>query len=106
MNQEGFKTGDVLIEHNPNPNLHNVIAEITGNHLLIILMEVLMGITTHRFSSIKLDTKTQKAIAGGHKNIADAIAKKDEESAFEAMKQHVLSVYKTHTVLEKKRSSH
>lgn len=99
---QGFLSNDAYIEHNPDPNLHKIIAEIGGNRLLIILMDVLVEITTKRFSRIKLDQKTQNHIAEEHESIVRAIEKRDPAAAAAAMKQHILSVYHTHEELEKR----
>ena len=98
--KQGFQANDAYVEHNPEPNLHKTIADITGNRMLIILMEVLMEITTKRFSHIKLDSKTQNQIAREHERIIEAIEEKDPEQASECMKDHILSVYHSHEKLE------
>lgn len=97
---EGFQSNDAYVEHNPEPNLHKTIAEITGNRMLIILMEVLMEINMKRLSHIKLDQRTQNQIATDHKRIIEAIKKNDPEKASEYMKEHILSVYHSHEKLE------
>lgn len=98
--KKGFQSNDVQIEHNPDPNLHKIIAEMGGNRLLIILMEVLMEITIKRFSHIKLDEKAQNKIAIEHENIVEALLEKDPAKASECMKKHIISVYHSHEELE------
>lgn len=98
--KKGFRSNDMYVEHNPEPNLHKVIAEITGNRLMIILMEVLVEIITKRFSRIKLDMETQHKIAAEHEHIVEAIENKDHSKASELMKQHILTVYHSQKKLE------
>lgn len=100
--EEGFKTGDVTLEHNPNPNLHRLIAGMTGNQLLIMIVDVLMDKTCQRQSSIPLDSQSKSTIAADHKAVVQAIKSKDSQMAFDAMKRHVLSVYEIHTELERR----
>ncbi len=100
--EEGFKTGDVTLEHNPNPNLHRLIAKMTGNQLLIMIVDVLMDKTCQRQSSIPLDSQSKSTVAADHKAVVRAIELKDSQMAFDAMKKHVLSVYKIHTELERR----
>ena len=99
--EEGFTTGDVTLEHNPNPNLHRLVAEMTGNQLLIMIVDVLMDKTCQRQSTIPLDSHSKATIAADHKAVVQAIKSKDSQMAFDAMKRHVLSVYEIHTELEK-----
>lgn len=99
--KKGFQSNDVYIEHNPEPNLHKVIAEATGNRMIIMLMEVLMEISTKRFSHIKLDAETQKQIAQEHEEIVQSIEAKDTSKAAALMKKHILTVYHSQKVLEK-----
>ena len=99
--EEGFKTGDVPLEHNPNPNLHRIIVEMTGNQLLIMIADVLMDKTIQRQSSIPLDNHSKEIIAADQKAVVQAIKLKDSQMAFDTMKMHVLSVYEIHTKLEK-----
>lgn len=98
--KEGFQSNDTYVTHNPDPNLHNVIADITGNRMVIILMDVLMEIITQRFSSIKLDKITQDKIAKEHEIIVEAIENKDHSKASKLMKKHILTVYHSQKKLE------
>jgi DNA-binding FadR family transcriptional regulator len=100
--EEGFKTGDVFLEHNPNPNLHRVIAEMTGNPLIILIMDILMDKTVKRQATVKLDAEAQRAVDAGHKDIIAALKRNDWAAAEETMKAHVMSVYTIHKTLEAK----
>jgi GntR family transcriptional repressor for pyruvate dehydrogenase complex len=100
--KKGFQSNDVYVEHNPDPNLHKVIAEITGNRMLSILMEVLMEISTKRFSSIKLNEEAQGKIAKEHEGIVASIENKDPAKASKLMQEHILTVYHSQKKLEKK----
>lgn len=98
--EEGFRTGDVYLEHNPNPNLHRVIAKATRNQLLIIVMDMLMNKATQRLSTIRLDDRAKATIADDHRAIVEAIRAHDEDRSREAMTTHVHNVYRIHKALE------
>jgi DNA-binding FadR family transcriptional regulator len=98
--EEGFSTEDILLEHNPRPNLHRVIAQITRNHLLIIIMDVLMSKAIQRLSQIKLNAETKQVIALDHKQIIEAIKGRDPDAASAHMQKHIQNVYDTHKALE------
>lgn len=98
--EEGFLTDDVYLEHNPNPNLHKVIAEITNNQLISIIMDVLMDKTVRRQSTIKLTETAKREVAKGHHDIVRAIKQQDEKAASRHMREHVLAVYRIHKELE------
>jgi GntR family transcriptional repressor for pyruvate dehydrogenase complex len=84
-----------------NPTIHKIIAEVSGNRVLSIIMDVLMDIHALRMKSIQLDEKGKKGILHQHGQIIDAIRSKDERLAFEAVRKHILHTYKLHTKLEK-----
>lgn len=84
------------------PNLHKVIAGITGNRMIITLMDVLMEIAGKRFSAIKLDKTNQEIVISEHEKIIEAVETKDPSKAAERMKNHILEVYLSHEALEKR----
>ena len=95
-----FEMKDPMIQHDT--AIHTLIAEISGNRVFAIIMNVLMDIHAYRMRNIKLDDKGKKEIVRQHNRIVEAIKKKDEKKAYEAMKSHVLKVQKLHSEAEKK----
>ena len=51
--QEEFDSDNPIIAYERNPTFHNVITEITGNQVIIIIMQVLMEIHAFRMSKFK-----------------------------------------------------
>ena len=97
---EEFDSENPIIAYERKPTFHSVVAEITGNQVFIIIMQVLMEIHAFRMSQFKLDIKTKQTILREHKGIIEAIRKKDKKSAFQKMKKHVLDVHEMHKQLE------
>jgi DNA-binding FadR family transcriptional regulator len=89
---KGHKTGDPAIENDP--TIHSIIADISGNRVFSILMNVLMDIHSRRMQTIKLDAKTKAGIIRQHDSIITAIEKKDKELAQRRMKEHILKAQK------------
>ncbi len=98
--REEFESENPIIAYERNPTFHSILAEITGNQVFIIIMQVLMEIHAYRMSQFKLDEKTKKTIVRQHKGIIKAIKKGDKEEAFKKTKKHVLDVHKMHKRLE------
>ena len=96
--RDGYK-GEAAVENNP--ILHKELAEITGNRVLSIMMNVLMEIHASRMKDIRLDSRGKKMILDHHERIVAAIKKRDKESASENMKKHILE---THDLLLKAES--
>jgi GntR family transcriptional repressor for pyruvate dehydrogenase complex len=95
-----FEMKDPIIQHDT--AIHTLIAEISGNRVFIIIINVLMDILGHRMRNIKLDDKGKKEIVRQHKRIVEAIKNKDKKKAYEAMKSHILKAQKLHSEAEKK----
>ncbi|MFH1489909.1 MAG: FadR/GntR family transcriptional regulator [Pseudomonadota bacterium] len=98
--REEFDSVNPVIGFERNPTFHSIIAEITGNQVFIIIMQVLMEIHTFRMNQFDLDEKTKKTILEQHKGIIEAIRNKDRAAAFERMKSHVLDVHLLHKSLD------
>ena len=96
---EGYQAGEPGMENNP--TIHKEIAEISGNMVLSIIMNVLMDIHALRMKNIKLDEKGKEGVLRQHEKIIDAIRRKDEPLAFECMRRHILQMHKLHTKLDK-----
>ena len=95
---EGYQAGESGMENNP--TIHKEIAEISGNKVLSIIMNVLMDIHALRMKNIRLGEKEKEGVLRQHEKIISAIRKKDKELAFECMKRHILQMHKLHTKLD------
>lgn len=98
----GFDSENPVMQFDRNPRFHRIIAEITGNQVYIIIMQILMEIHAFRMNQFKLDEKTMHTITHQHDDIIGALKKKDKELAFAEMKKHVLAVHKMHKKLDAK----
>lgn len=98
--QEEFESENPIIAYERSPTFHSVVAEITGNQVCIIIMQVLTEIHSYRMSQFKLNEKTKKTIVRQHQGIIKAIKKRDKKEAFEKMKKHVFDVHEMHKQLE------
>ena len=98
----GFDSENPVMQFDRNPRFHRIIAEITGNQVFIIIMQILSEIHAFRMNQFKLDEKTMRRITHQHDGIIEALKKKDKELAFSEMKKHVLTVHKMHMELDAK----
>jgi DNA-binding FadR family transcriptional regulator len=98
----GFDSKNPVMQFDRNPRFHRIIAEITGNQVFIIIMQILSEIHAFRMNQFKLDEKTMRRITHQHDGIIEALKKKDKELAFAEMKKHVLTVHKMHMELDAK----
>lgn len=96
----GFDSENPVMQFDRNPRFHRIIAEITGNQVFIIIMQILLEIHAFRMNQFKLDEETIRKITHQHDSIIEALKKKDKELAFEEMKKHVLAVHKMHMALD------
>ncbi|UCG09431.1 MAG: FadR family transcriptional regulator [Desulfobacterales bacterium] len=99
----GFDSENPVMQYDRNPRFHRIIAEMTGNQVFIIIMQILMEIHAFRMNQFSLDKKTIRKITHQHDGIIEALKKKDEEKAFEEMKKHVLDVHHMHKMLDDKK---
>ncbi|MBW2066036.1 MAG: FadR family transcriptional regulator [Deltaproteobacteria bacterium] len=98
--EKAFNSRNPVIQYDRNPRFHSFIAEITGNQVFIIIMQILMEIHAFRMNRFKLDEKTMAKIVSQHRKIIEALKQRDRKIAFEEMKRHVLMVHKMHKKLE------
>jgi GntR family transcriptional regulator, transcriptional repressor for pyruvate dehydrogenase complex len=97
---KGFDSENPVMQFDRNPRFHRIIAEMTGNQVFIIIMQILLEIHAFRMNQFKLDEKTIRKITHQHDGIIEALKKKDKELAFEEMRKHVLAVHKMHKALD------
>jgi GntR family transcriptional repressor for pyruvate dehydrogenase complex len=97
---KGFDSENPVMQFDRNPRFHRIIAEMTGNQVFIIIMQILLEIHAFRMNQFKLDEKTIRKITHQHDGIIEALKKKDKELAFEEMKKHVLAVHQMHKALD------
>jgi GntR family transcriptional repressor for pyruvate dehydrogenase complex len=96
----GFDSENPVMQFDRQPRFHRIVAEITGNQVFIIIMQMLLEIHAFRMNQFKLDEKTMRRITHQHDSIIEAFKKKDKVLAFEEMKKHVLAVHKMHKALD------
>ena len=82
-------------------NFHVAIAEITGNRVYAIIMEVLTEMHASINSYIKMDMKAKKAIIDQHLAILKEIENHNPEMAGKKMRNHILYMKKEIARLEK-----
>jgi GntR family transcriptional repressor for pyruvate dehydrogenase complex len=101
MNQlKGFDSDNPIMQFDRNPRFHRIIADMTGNQVFIIIMQILMEIHAYRMNQFKLNTETIREITCQHQGIIDAFKKKDKDMAFKKMQEHVLAVHNMHMALD------
>ena len=76
-----------------NSEIHNLIINISGNKILKKLMKNIREITMRDRTISSFNKKRRKEIYLEHKNIIDAIEKKDKTRAMNAMRIHVQNGY-------------
>jgi GntR family transcriptional repressor for pyruvate dehydrogenase complex len=97
---QSFDPKNPVMQYDRNPRFHRILAELTGNQVLMIIQDILMEIHAHRMNKIKLDKKVIKKITSQHQGIIDALKKKDSKLVYDRVKAHVLSVHKMHAQLD------
>jgi DNA-binding FadR family transcriptional regulator len=83
-------------------SLHDAIAEMTGNQILIIIMKVLIKIHEIRTRHIRLDAKGKRSLLKQHLEIIEQIENHNPEMAYKKMEQHISLIQKDLSRLEKK----
>jgi GntR family transcriptional repressor for pyruvate dehydrogenase complex len=73
-------------------NFHRVVAECARNLPLKILMDSLSDLTVEVVSGLDLSAGVQHSVCDSHRQIADAIKRRDEAAAFRLMAQHVAQI--------------
>ena len=97
---KGFDSENPVMQFDRHPRFHRIIAEITGNQVFIIIMQILLEIHAFRMNQFKLDEITIRRITHQHDGIIEALKQNNQEMAFEEMKKHVLAVHKMHKELD------
>lgn len=98
-----FDPQNPVTQYDRNPRFHRILAELTGNQVLIIIQEILMEIHAHRMNQITLDKQAIENIAADHKGIIEALKKKDSKTVYDRVRAHVLSVHEMHARLDEKK---
>ncbi|RJR43414.1 MAG: FadR family transcriptional regulator [Desulfobacteraceae bacterium] len=92
--QKLFRQGSDEFEGNI--RFHKLLAEATGNHVFIILMESLMAVVAHFHSVLKIDISSMKKACRAHFSILDAIEKEDEPRAQAGLEKDILDIYRVY----------
>jgi DNA-binding FadR family transcriptional regulator len=85
-----FRSGNPKVENNP--TMHTLIAQTLGNPLLTIFMKTLMEIHSYKMSNVTLSKKIKTEIVDQHKQIIEALKKRQKVDASERMQEHIRSV--------------
>jgi len=85
-----FQSGNPILENDP--RIHTLIAETSGNPLFAIIVKALMEVHTYKMMSIKLSDNIKKDILHQHKDIIEALKKKQKQKASEYMNKHICHV--------------
>ena len=97
---KSFDSDNPVMQFDRNPRFHRIIAEISGNQVFIIIMQILMEIHAFRMNQFKMNKEAIREITCQHEGIIEAFKKKDKDMAFEKMKEHVLAVHSMHMELD------
>jgi DNA-binding FadR family transcriptional regulator len=71
---------------------HRAVAECARNLPLKVLMDSLSDLTVEVVAGLNLSRGVQHQVCDSHQLIADAIERRDEEAAYELMREHVLQI--------------
>ena len=95
---EGYKRGDMNSEYNP--RIHRIIAEMSRNRVIVMIVQVLIEVHTQKMRSIRVDDQSNEEILEQHEGIIDTMVKRDSKLAFERMRNHILRVHEIHKSIE------
>jgi DNA-binding FadR family transcriptional regulator len=70
-------------------DFHRVVAACARNLPLKSLIDALSDLAAEAAAGVALSTAAQRAICASHRQIADAIKRRDEEAAYARMLEHV-----------------
>lgn len=102
INRMILEQDNVSSQSGKNRSRFNIeIARISGNRIIIMMMEVLMDVSSFRMRNTKLDSHSREEIYYQHQKIIDAIEKKDRKEAYKIARKHVLNSYKIIMQIEK-----
>ncbi len=97
---KGFDSDNPVMQYDRNPRFHRIIAEMSGNQVFIIIMQILMEIHAFRMNQFKMNQQAIREITLQHEGIIESFKKKDRDMAFTKMKEHVLAVHNMHMELD------
>lgn len=77
-------------------NLHRFIAELSGNHMALLLMDTLMRVVGEKTCLVDFTAEEKKAFMKQHEDIVNAIISGSAEEARRASEAHIRAVYAIH----------
>ena len=77
-------------------NLHRFIAELSGNHMALLLMDTLMRVVGEKTCLVDFTAEEKKAFMKQHEDIVNAIIAGSAEEARRASEAHIRAVYAIH----------
>jgi GntR family transcriptional regulator, transcriptional repressor for pyruvate dehydrogenase complex len=75
-----------------NMDFHRLLAQATGNHVFVIVLESLLAIQGGFLVQLPPEVKATHIVTTYHEKIVDALADKDKEKAFLLLKEHLLEI--------------
>jgi len=75
-----------------NMDFHRLLAQATGNHVFVIVLESLLAIQGDFLIRLPPQVQTTKAVALYHERILDALENKDRAKTFQLLEEHLLEI--------------
>ena len=77
-------------------NLHRFIAELSGNHMALLLMDTLMRVVGEKTCTVDFTEEEKQAFMQQHRDIVNAVVSGSPEEARKASEAHIRAVYAIH----------
>ena len=73
-------------------DFHRLLAEATGNHVFVIVLESLLAIQGDFLARLPPEVKTTKEVTSYHEQIVDALENKDKEKVQQLLEEHLMKI--------------
>ncbi len=71
---------------------HQIIARATGNPVLAMLAESMLGVASKAITELRPSVNTLRHVLASHRKVFEAIRKRNGALAYRAMRQHIVDV--------------
>ncbi|RXT07140.1 FadR/GntR family transcriptional regulator [Ammoniphilus sp. CFH 90114] len=85
--QKSYKDKAFMIQNNR--EFHRLIAQFSGNTMLLLLMNTILDSIDHSVEQLITTDENREKVLRSHMRILDAFERRDEQLAMEAMEQHI-----------------